>query len=87
MNICANAPDSGWYESWYSKASGLYNGRNLVGSWTFARMFLTAVGIDLDSKASALYNGRDFVGSWTFARMFLDSKASGLYNGRDLVGS
>ncbi|CAB5380488.1 unnamed protein product [Rhizophagus irregularis] len=26
-----------------SKASGLYNGRNLVGSWTFARMFLTAI--------------------------------------------
>ncbi|PKK69902.1 hypothetical protein RhiirC2_850362 [Rhizophagus irregularis] len=54
-----------------SKASELYNGRDLVGSWTFARMFLTTVGIDLDSKASELYNGRDLVRSWTFARMLL----------------
>ncbi|PKY46846.1 kinase-like protein [Rhizophagus irregularis] len=30
-----------------SKASELYNGRGLVGSWTFARMLLTAFGIDL----------------------------------------
>uniref|UniRef100_U9TYF8 Uncharacterized protein n=1 Tax=Rhizophagus irregularis (strain DAOM 181602 / DAOM 197198 / MUCL 43194) TaxID=747089 RepID=U9TYF8_RHIID len=47
MDICAHAPDSGWYQSWYSKASELYIGRDLIGSWTFARMLLTAVGIDL----------------------------------------
>ncbi|GBC31496.2 uncharacterized protein OCT59_016426 [Rhizophagus irregularis] len=76
MDICAHAPDSGWYQSWCtikwcrsvkfvdnkklgviiislfylpdSKASELYIGRDLIGSWTFARMLLTAVGIDLD---------------------------------------
>ncbi|CAB4390042.1 unnamed protein product [Rhizophagus irregularis] len=36
-NICAHAPDSD------SKASELYNGRGLVGSWTFARMLLIAI--------------------------------------------
>ncbi|CAG8582728.1 9614_t:CDS:2 [Rhizophagus irregularis] len=54
MDICAHAPDSGWYQSWYSKASELYIGRDLIGSWTFARMLLTA--------ASGLYILRGIVG-------------------------
>ncbi|CAB4477228.1 unnamed protein product [Rhizophagus irregularis] len=56
MDICAHAPDSD------SKASELYIGRDLIGSWTFARMLLTA--IEGHRKASR----KGLVGSWTFAR-------------------
>uniref|UniRef100_U9UKA8 Uncharacterized protein n=1 Tax=Rhizophagus irregularis (strain DAOM 181602 / DAOM 197198 / MUCL 43194) TaxID=747089 RepID=U9UKA8_RHIID len=51
MNICVDAPNGGWYQSWYIK----YNRKGIriiclkgyYWSWMFARMLLTAVGIDL----------------------------------------
>ncbi|PKY49304.1 hypothetical protein RhiirA4_465233 [Rhizophagus irregularis] len=59
------------YHGTNSKASELYNGRGIIGLWTFARMLLTAVGIDLDRKGVRIIYLKGYCWSWTFARMLL----------------